>query len=68
MGIVGTHPGSFRKSCKQKELQDTELGRRYGRWEMKEVKEVEIKEAKRKMRETCGLGGGAVDNSRPMLA
>jgi hypothetical protein len=33
-------------------LQDTELGRRYGRWETKEVKEVEeakeIKEGERK--------------------
>jgi hypothetical protein len=52
-------------------LQDTELGRRYGRWEMKEVKEVdevsEIREAKRRMGETYGLGERAVDNSRPML-
>jgi hypothetical protein len=53
-------------------LQDTELGRRYGRWEVKEVNEVhevdEMKEAKRRMRETYGLGCDAVDNSRPMVS
>ena len=38
---------------------------------MKKVNEVdevdEIKEAKRRMREAYGLGGDAVDNSRPMV-
>jgi len=30
MGIVGTHPGSFRKSGKQRSWRHTELGRAYG--------------------------------------
>jgi len=48
-------------------LQDTELGRRYGRWEMKKINEAgevdEIKEAKRRMGETSGIGGAAIDES-----
>jgi hypothetical protein len=59
-------------SWQTKGLQDTELGRRYGRWEMKEINEAgevdEIKEAKRRMGETSGIGGAAIDKSRPMLA
>ena len=47
VGIVGTHPGSFRKEWQTKELQDTELGRRYGTWKTREIKEVEeVKEIK----------------------
>ena len=33
MGTDTPHPGSFRKSLKRKRLEDTELGRMYGKLE-----------------------------------
>ncbi len=61
LGIVGTHPGSFRKSGKQRSCrirnleEDTEHGRGG-------------KRGKDGSSKAYGIGGGAVDNSRPMLA
>jgi hypothetical protein len=64
-------PRQFSQERQTEELQDTQIGRRYGRWEMKEANEVdevsEVREVKRRMGETRGPGEGAVDISRPML-
>jgi hypothetical protein len=37
--LFGYTPGRFLKSVKQKELEDTELGRRYGKWKARQKAE-----------------------------
>ena len=50
-GIVGIHPGSFRKSGKQKRLRDTELGRVYGKPKVETFEGLQVGMSKRKRRE-----------------
>jgi hypothetical protein len=51
-------------------LRDTELGRRYGRWEIKKAKEIdEVKEVEEleSASDRDGFGGGSIEKSRLML-
>ena len=46
--LLGYTPGSFLKSVKQKELEDTELGRRYGKRKIRQKAEGRIQKKSRK--------------------
>ena len=65
-----SHPGSFWKSVKRKTLEDTELGRMYGKRKIRQKAEGRKQNAEAEVRRgesESQFGEDGVENSRQML-